>query len=386
MYAIVIGASSESIHAIKTAQAKGLKVLAFDVDSKAKGLKYADEYFVVDIRNPMNIFSVVDGKGIHDNEMIVLPIPIGRCLVSVGAFNDHYGLVGVKLKTTEICTDKWLFHQTMSAQKLRNINCILLEKGQNKVSVCRYPAIIKPRYGAGSREVLRLSCSADLDKVKEKLPFDEDFIIEDEVEGDEYGIDGMVFNGEFRLILTRKKLLTSPPYRQCVGYISVNKEDIRNMIIRSFMTKLVSAIKLDAGIVHADIIMDKGNPFVIEMSARPSGHRLHDLFTPMVTRVDMISDFIDYALGKKMDNYVNRNEGVYIIRYFDMESVIKRVPNREYMIKKYSLLKYECNLVKGEKIKVKDGHSLMGRGFFIIRGTSEKEILDRADMVLREYI
>ena len=45
--------------------------------------------------------------------------------------------------------------------------------------------------------------------------------------------------------------------------------------------------------------MDKGNPFVIEMSARPSGHRLHDLFTPMVTRVDMISDFIDYALGKK---------------------------------------------------------------------------------------
>ena len=33
MYAIVIGASSESIHAIKTAQAKGLKVLAFDVDS-----------------------------------------------------------------------------------------------------------------------------------------------------------------------------------------------------------------------------------------------------------------------------------------------------------------------------------------------------------------
>ena len=54
--------------------------------------------------------------------------------------------------------------------------------------------------------------------------------------------------------------------------------------------------------------------------------------------------------------------------------------------KKYSLLKYECNLVKGEKIKVKDGHSLMGRGFFIIRGSSEKEILDRADMVLREYI
>lgn len=40
--ALIIGASSESIIAIKHAKALGLKVIAFDANPKAPGLKEAD--------------------------------------------------------------------------------------------------------------------------------------------------------------------------------------------------------------------------------------------------------------------------------------------------------------------------------------------------------
>lgn len=386
MYAIVIGASDEAIYAIKKAQSKGISVLAFDGNADTEGLKYADESFVVDIRNPQNIIDIIDKKHISSDEMFVLPVPIGRYLISTGAFNEHYGLIGAKLRTTEICTDKWLFHETMLKEGLRNISCSLLKKGDKALVPHQYPVIVKPRYGAGSREVLRISNIEEWKQFEKSLPFDEDFVIEDAVEGCEYGIDGMVIDEKFTLVFTRKKLMTKPPYRQCVGYISIKRDDERNAILEKYLKKLVSAIGLKDGIIHADIIMDSDEPFIIEMSARPSGHRLHDLFTPMVTGVDMISDFIDYALGEKKANCVNHTDKTYIIRYFDMGSEVKRIPDKEFMMKKYNLLEYECNLTVGEKITIKDGHSLMGRGFYILCDDSEEEAINKANRVLEEYV
>lgn len=85
MYGIVIGASDEAIYAIKKAQSKGITVLAFDGDEHAAGLQYADEAFVVDIRDVNNIIKVIDEKGIQPKDMFVLPVPIGRYLISTGA-------------------------------------------------------------------------------------------------------------------------------------------------------------------------------------------------------------------------------------------------------------------------------------------------------------
>lgn len=386
MYGIVIGASDEAIYAIKKAQSKGITVLAFDGDEHAAGLQYADEAFVVDIRDVNNIIKVIDEKGIQPKDMFVLPVPIGRYLISTGAFNEHYGLLGPTFKTTELCTDKWLFHETMAKSRLRNIWCKLLKEGETLDTIDHYPVIVKPRYGAGSREVLTLSNEDDFKAFKNRLPFDEDFIVEDEVSGCEYGIDGMVMDGEFQLILARKKLITPPPYRQCVGYLSLKKSDEKNAIIKDYMTKLVSAIGLHTGVLHADLMLNEDGPFVIEMSARPSGHRLHNLFTPIVTGIDMISDYIDFAEHKKIERPNKTDDAnVYLIRYFDIESEIKRVPDKEYIMKKYSPLEYECHLNVGEKVKIKDGHSLMSRGFFILKGDSEEEITQKANDILKEY-
>ena len=248
MYALVIGASDETIHAIKTARNQGMKVLAFDGNKDAGGLKYADESFAVDIRNPENIYAVIDAKGIRPEEMVVVPVPIGRYLISTGSVNDHYNLVGAGRETTDICTDKWLFHQTLRNAELRNINCSLLKKGEKiRKAPLPYPIIVKPRYGAGSHQVYKISNAIEWQKFSDEMPLEEDFIIEDAVDGTEYGIDGMVLNGKFQLVLARKKLITPLPYRQCVGYISVNENKENSSLLArltKFMIQLVKTIKL----------------------------------------------------------------------------------------------------------------------------------------------
>lgn len=388
MYAIVIGASDETTYAISQAKTIGMTVIAFDGNKDAEGLKYADEAYVVDIRNPNNIYGILDKKDISKKNAVVIPVPIGRYLISSGAVNDHYGLVGTTEKTADICTDKWLFHQKLCAIGLRNIRCTLLEKGQILAAPQNYPVIVKPRYGAGSRAVLRVDSSYEWDKLRLKMPYDEDFIVEDAVNGQEFGIDGMVINGVFHLILARKKLITPPPYRQCVGYISTNNDRCRVLTqkLGRFMERLVHAIELENGIVHADLILNGENPFVIEMSARPSGHRLHDLFTPLVTGVDMVSEFLTYAVSGRTTIAPVITDKVYIIRYFDMESEIKTILNKEDVLKKYPILRYKCNLQLGEKKQITDGHSLMGRGYFILEAESEESACEIANNILEEYV
>lgn len=388
MYAIVIGASAETVYAIGQAQRLGVLVLAFDGNDKAEGLCYADEAYVVDIRNPQEIYEIIDGKGILAEEMFVLPVPIGRYLISAGAFNEHYRLVGPKKDTTEICTDKWLFHQTLNLMGLRNIDCERIEEGTVANISRKFPVIVKPRYGAGSRQVFKITNESEWKKFADGMPYDEDFIMEDAVEGQEYGIDGMVMNGKFQLILMRKKLLTVPPYRQCVGYIAMSADNDRELFekMEAFLSELTAAVKLDNGILHADVIYDGVTPFIIEMAPRPSGHRLHDLFTPMVTGVDMISAYIHLIQNKPIEMNVKNVDNVYLIRYFDIESQIRRIPSRSYILGKYALPEYECNLILGEARKIKDGHSLMDRGYFICEGTSEENVCKVANNVLNEFI
>ena len=46
----------------------------------------------------------------------ILPVPIGRYLITTGSINDYYKLDGVSYKAADLCTDKLLFHK-----KLRNL-------------------------------------------------------------------------------------------------------------------------------------------------------------------------------------------------------------------------------------------------------------------------
>lgn len=387
-HAIVIGASNESIHAIELAKKRGLKVLAFDGNPNAPGFNVADEYYALDINNVDSIYKIIDDHGIYREDMFVLPVPIGRALVCTGLVNEHYGLIGPNKELTEICTDKWLFHHRLNKCGLRNNECVLVKKGEVCNLTPKAPLIVKPRFGSGSREVMYIASEKEWNSVVKRMPFEEDFVVEDAIPGQEYGVDGMVLNGEFYSILIRKKINTPYPIRQCIGYMNLRNDNQSIEIekcINEYLKLVIGEIGMENGVFHADVILNGDKPFVIELSPRPSGHRLHDLFTPLVTGIDMVSVYIDYVNGEVYPINKSVLDSVYLIRFFDMESEIKRIPNQEYIVNKYNVLKYNCNLKVGDKRHIIDGHSLINRGFFILRGNDEDEVCIRANELLAEF-
>ncbi len=219
-------------------------------------------------------------------------------------------------------------------------------------------------------------------------------MIETCVPGPEYGIDGAYVDGEFRMVLLRRKKNTPPPYRQCVGYYSVlpEEEPVFYEKCCERMQRMGEVLGFQTCVVHADIIRRRlseehltNEPFVIEASARPSGHNLSNLFTPLASGVTLVEDFLKLALGGQRDGLF-RPAAVrkLLIRYFDLTpGRVERVPDREKLLQSYPLLAYECRMQEGDVLApVTDGASVMGRGYYILEGENDTQ-LDLLDERLR---
>lgn len=284
--AAVIGALTDSIHTIKIAKRKGIYIYAIDGNPKADGFLEANDTFVCDISNINKIKEIINKIKLD----FILPVPVGRYLYTTACMNECFNLKGIKRKFTKISVDKYEFHRFLNKNNLRNIKSILIshyEKIENSYNIS-FPAIIKPRYGSGCRDVFYIVNNDELINAFEQIKdSQEDFVFEEAVEGDEYGVDAAVINGNVYITLIRKKLVTSLPKKQAVGYIALSpniETDKKIIEIITYMIKRVcSTIKYNNCIIHTDVIVNDNDVFVIEISPRPSGHYLHNVFVPFVS-------------------------------------------------------------------------------------------------------
>ncbi|MBQ8878076.1 MAG: ATP-grasp domain-containing protein, partial [Lachnospiraceae bacterium] len=328
----------------------------------------------------------------------VLTVPIGRYLTTIGAVNDALGLPGISREMAVLCTDKYAFHQALNGRGLRDCRCYrvwadeenvcVISDGEKQYGIAEleiiaaegrieeivsFPAILKPRYGSGSRGIHFLN---DGQQLLAALPevAGEEYVLEECALGDEYGVDGAVIDGKFYMVLLRKKENTPPPARQAVGYFSVQPTDAFYQQVKEYLEQVVSCLGLEECLFHADLIRSEAGPFAIELSARPSGHNLHNLFTSLCTGVDMAEEYMKYRLGQAY-SFVPAKTRSMLIHYFDMEGRISHVPEREEVMQAVggSLIEWKCDISVGDILTpVSDGHSVMGRGFFVLEATADE--------------
>lgn len=385
MKAAIIGASGEALHTITKAREHGLNVVALDGNPQAEGLKAADQKLIVDISREEAVIEALK----REKPDFVLTAPIGRYLTTVGAVNDALNLPGISRNMAMLCTDKLKFHEKLSGMNLRKCRCYGVNKGVTAGAEAElsFPAILKPRYGSGSRGIYML---ADRQQLREALCTvgGEPYVLEECIAGEEYGVDGAVTKDGFFMILLRRKENTPPPSRQAVGYFSVLPGDGFWRQVKDHMTKVIACLGLQECLLHADVIKGAEGPFVVELSARPSGHNLHNLFTPLCTGVDMAEEYIKYRLGEPCCFEAVCTKPM-MIHYFDMQGIVKSVPD-QYAVEKAIHIKpaaWQCYLKKGDRLtKVSDGHSLMGRGFFVLEGEDYSDLLEKAQKIKDLFI
>ena len=386
---VVIGASQDSIHTIEMAKKHNIYVVALDGNPAAKGFEYADKSVVVDISDKEKVCQEIE----KINPDFIIPIPIGRYLSTTGYINERFNLKGIKYKATEYSTDKYLFHKKLHDAGLRQIGLELLTGTSEMEDVdVDYPVIIKPRYGSGSRDIFYVNNADGLEQIWNSIELDkEDFVAEHAVAGDEYSIDGAVIDNELKITLLRKKIITPLPVRQPVSSFSVVNNDENLLLynrVFSHIQKVVRELGYNDCLLNADLIINDDEVFVIEIAPRPSGHNLHNVFVPEATGIDIAEEYIKFLLDEPYE-FENENIRRIQIRFFDFEDVIvKKVPDI-HILNKYvncNILKWNCNIKNGEYMnKVINGHSIMGRGFFIVEGENEENLIRQSDWIMSQF-
>lgn len=376
--ALVLGASSESLHAMDVARRLGFHVLALDGSPGAPGLGHADEGGVVDIMDTEAVLSFMEGRVPE----VILPVPIGRALVSTGRLNDNWGLPGVGGRIADLCTDKYAFASLLRPLGLRPSACVLAEDVDAEPGLlddmCS-PLVVKPRFGSGSRgvslvstaqEALGLICPGDI--VEEAFP------------GEEYGLDGIVVRGAFRVLMMRSKVNTPPPVCQCVGYQTLPREHPAYDVASPVVAAIVRELGLKNGLLHADVMVHDGSAGVIELSCRPSGHGIHNRLLPLSTGIDPVETFLRCCvLGEAAPDEPAVDP--LFMGFFDLgEGVVVSCPDESGLVGRYDLMFYEQRFAEGDQLEATVDGSVTERGRFILRGGGS-DALARARSLLAEF-
>lgn len=385
---VIIGLSKDSVYTIQTAKRLGIYVVGIDGNKEAEGLKHVDKAVVADITDLAVMEQVI-------NEIkpdFAIPVPIGRYLSTTGWVNTKFNLVGASYEATLNSIDKYAFHNKLHENGLRDIKMYLIQPALediNKEYDMDYPAILKPRYGSGSRSVYYLQNKEELNNQLQHIVGEtEDYILEQAAEGIEYSVDGAVINGELKIILLRKKIITPLPIRQPISSFSVVQDAPEFKRVQCKLEKIVKALEYDNCLLNADLIVNEEDIFCIEISPRPSGHNLHSMFVPEATGVDMVQEYIRFLMGEKGEFSPEHINPVQI-RFFDFENgIIDKVPTLVELEAsgKCHIINWNCQIKEGDYMqKVVDGHSLMGRGFFVVKGDSEEDLIKQSNWVLDQF-
>lgn len=389
MHALVIGASPDSLYAIETARTLGFKVTAFDGNPDAAGLRNADAAHVVDITDPEAVIKRLDGAA----PAVCLPVPVGRVLATAGVVNDHFGLRGVSAAAAELCTDKYRLGTLLRAAGLRDSVCVPLVAGESPGrEALRYPVIAKPRYGAGSRGLFHAGSAAELDAwLAKHAPLAEDYVLEEAVAGEEYGVEGMVENGRFRLLMLCRKILSPYPRRQAIGRLSLpcagEYAEMRH-IVTGALQQCVTAMELEDCIVNADIIYRDRRVFPIELTARPGGNKIYDVMAPLVAGVNIVEDYVRQVVPglPGVRKPVTQSAAHLLLRTFDFECCrVLECPDPDALRREFPLVEYRCTLAD-ETLGRFANAAYHERGYFVLAGDNPHALVAQGDALLRRFV
>ncbi|MFV0379754.1 MAG: acetyl-CoA carboxylase biotin carboxylase subunit family protein [Anaerorhabdus sp.] len=364
MKCLIIGASNEAVHAIESSKKYGFEVYVLDGNENAHALKMGDHYKVLDISDKEKTLEYA-----KENEIdFILPVPIGKCLTTIGYCNDKLNLPGISYEASISCTDKYLFHKCLNKKNLRNNECFLLEKKDKfsniKLDFDNKQYILKPRDGSGSRDIQIISNEKDITSLG---TFDEDMILEEMFLGEEFGVDAIIHNNKLKLVLLRgKKNINNQSYM----YYSIQENKLYK-VVEDKMSEVCNALNINNCIVHADIMIEDATVNVIEISGRPSGHSLSSLFSIYASGIDMYKEITDIYTNNYIDKKMNIKK--IFMYYFNFQNyLVSSVP----CIDDFSCSLYtEMNIKPGDLLStINQGTDIIPRGKIIMPYTEINEI------------
>lgn len=320
---MVLAAGLLQIDVIEKAKRMGYYVLAVDGNPKAPGFNVADKAICADIVNEETMLKIardehVDGV-IHPCSEVSMAV--------MGRINDELGLSGICREQAICATNKHLMRKAFEKGNAPSPKSILAQDAEDAWSRLQNEfdtdAILKPSRNSGSRGIAKVS--RDMDKGAFNRAYDEalresrdhSVLIEQFIEGPEFSIEMIVWQGEIHVLTVTDKKTTGAPHFVELGHNQPSCfSDAEVETLKAAAVAGVRALGVNNCACHAEAKLMNGKAYLMEVGARLGGDFISTELTHLSTGIDMVAAAIDVALGVEPDLSAKEEPKGVCIRYF----------------------------------------------------------------------
>lgn len=296
---LVQGAGRGNLGLVKAAKRNGVEIVLTGMGGDYPCNSYADKFCYGDISNPDVISRIakeekVDGAIICCSDTGLLAI--GRC-------NDTLGLVGISESAAIACSDKSVMKTKFLSKGVRTPKAFFIRTEMDLDAALKemnFPLIVKAVDLQGSRGISVVRSAAEaLNAFQESLSLSKkDYcIIEEFVEGREFGVQAFIYQGKMLFVLPHgdETIMCGAPVP--IGhFVPYDVSDKLRIDIQTQVEAAIQSIGLDNCAVNVDLIEKDGQAYILELSGRVGANCLPELVSNYLG-IDYYEVILATALG-----------------------------------------------------------------------------------------
>lgn len=375
---LVFGGSDYQLSLVKECKKMGLFTVVIDPNPNAEAQTYADAFEAVGGQDFDGTCKVCEKYSID----AVITAATDKPLVMMAQIAKKYNLNFFSEEVATLSTDKFLMKKRFQEFDFPCAKGKIIEDVPEDMN---FPIVIKPTDNSGSRGVIfckdKEECKTVIEEAKQytRKPY---LVAEEVVEGTEYSIESLHFNGESKILQITEKVVTPLPYFIELAHIqpAIIEPETRKEL-EELLGKVVKAFGFDNCGAHNEVKIKDGKITLIEVSPRIGGDFISSVLVKASTGINMEKALIQIVLGEEPD-FSTTNPAASGIFFFDFkEGKLNSISDFGDIFNRPEVLSYKFDLKEGDTIpKIRTGVDRYG--YFILKTESREKLLELRDELL----
>lgn len=296
----MLGAGVYQIPGILKAREQGIEVITCSYNADDPGMSIGDYAEIVDIVDKENLLRVA--RKYQADGIMTMCSDVG--IPAVGYVNEKLQLTGISQETALLSSNKLPMKQAFIRHGVTTPRFARIESLSSAMEFFDESpgaVVLKTSDSSGSRGIVRANNRSEIgDAFTESFHYTKQkfIIIEDAIDGEEFGSQSLVIGGEVIYNFCHNDVVTSGDVTTPIGhsYPFQGGSHVEQMALDE-IRKAVKALKISDAQLNCDFILSNNKVYVFEIGARMGGTSLPQL-TENYAGLDWIQIGIDLSLGQ----------------------------------------------------------------------------------------
>lgn len=328
----IIGASSGQLALVDKAKEMGIITYCFAWDKNAVCKQKCDFFYPISIYDTDKIVEIC----LKENIEGVVSNASEETAIACANVAEKLGLLTTPSTTLHRIQSKKSVRELTSHTKGLSIPIVF----ENDLSNIQFPCVVKPIKGSAKRGVT--FCNS-LQEAKKAIQYarevNDEYLIEEFIEGSEFSVESLSFEGKHDIIQITQKVTTGHPhFVELEHHQPALIDDMLRKNINEVVANVLTDVGFTYGASHIEIKIRDGNIYLIEINPRGGGDHISDTLVHLSTDCDYIKQLILIALGEYLPSKV-KNIGYSGIIFLNLQNK-KRLkyfdcPLKNWMIERW---------------------------------------------------